>query len=166
MESSVDRYLFVKSGGFPYWSIRSSLDDDKFFISSGSIGESCPAHPSNFSFSNKYKYRHDNHEIDWTHHQSTNVNNWGFNKDRMFEEEGVVVRCSVHDADHGQWLVEQGREGNMEKEEVQVQHGFASLDLDLTSLDLVGVFGGSPRATPLKSNSVKYSEAKPSWTSI
>ena len=29
-----------------------------------------------------------------------------------------MVRCSVHDADHAQWLVEQGREGNMEKEEV------------------------------------------------
>ena len=29
-----------------------------------------------------------------------------------------MVRCSVHDVDHVQWLVEQGREGNMEKEEV------------------------------------------------
>ena len=29
-----------------------------------------------------------------------------------------MVRCSVHDADHGQWLVEQGREGDMEKERV------------------------------------------------
>ena len=39
--------------------------------------------------------------------------------------------------------------------QVQVQLSFASLDLDLTSLDLVGVFGGSPCATPLESNSVK-----------
>ena len=29
-----------------------------------------------------------------------------------------MVRCSVHDADHAQWLVEQGREGKMEKEKV------------------------------------------------
>ena len=42
----------------------------------------------------------------------------GENPKENFEEGGVVVRCSVHDVDHAQWLVEQGREGNMEKEEV------------------------------------------------
>ena len=50
-------------------------------------------------------------------------NNWKFNKagenqGANFEEGGVVVRCSVHNADHAQWLVEQGREGKMEKEKV------------------------------------------------
>ena len=74
---------------------------------SGSAGESCPAHPSNFSF----------------HRQSDNINNWKFkkvgaNEAEKFEERGVVVRCLVHDADHCQWLVEQGRGGQMEKEEV------------------------------------------------
>ena len=106
LESSVDRYLFVKPGMI-IWSIRSSLDAEKSFIESGSAGESCPAHPSNLS----------------RHKQSFNVNNWQFNKasenqEGKFEEGGVVVRCSVHDADHAQWLVEQGREGRMEKEKV------------------------------------------------
>ena len=104
LEGSVDRYLFVKPDTFG-WSIRSSLDAEKMFIESGSAGESCPAHPSNFSF----------------HNQSFQQNNWRFNKagenqEENFEEGGVVVRCSVHDADHAQWLVEQGRERKMEKE--------------------------------------------------
>ena len=104
LESSVDRYLFVKPDLLA-WSIRSSLDAEKRFIESGSTGESCPAHPSNFSI----------------HKEPFQQNNWGFNKagenqEVKFEEGGVVVRCSVHDTDHAQWLVEQGREGKMEKE--------------------------------------------------
>ena len=48
---------------------------------------------------------------------------WEFNKadenrDKKFEEGVVLLRCSVHDADHAQWLVEQVREGQMEKEKV------------------------------------------------
>ena len=108
LESSVDRYLFVKPGYVMIrWIISSLSIEEQRFLLSGSAGESCPAHPSNFSL----------------HRQSCNINNWMFNKagenqDEKFEEGGVVVRCSVHDADHGQWLVEQGREGNMEKERV------------------------------------------------
>ena len=30
----------------------------------------------------------------------------------------MLLRCSVHDADHAQWLVEQAREGQLEKEKV------------------------------------------------
>ena len=82
LKGSVDRYLFVKPGKLN-WSIRSSLDAEKEFIESGSAGESCPAHPSNFSL----------------HKQSININNWQFNKagetqEDKFEEGGVVVRCS------------------------------------------------------------------------
>ena len=105
LEGSVGRYLFVMPPNLK-WSIRSSLDAEKWFIISGSAGESCPAHPSNF-FLNRGSYKQ---------------NNWRFNKgenqEDKFEEGGVVVRCSVHDADHAQWLVEQGREGKMEKEKV------------------------------------------------
>ena len=109
LEGSVDRYLFVEPGGLS-WSIRSSLDAEKSLIHSGSAGESCPAHPSNFSL----------------HQQSFKQNNWRFNKagenqEENFEEGGVVVRCSVHVnhyADQAQWLIEQGREGLMEKEKV------------------------------------------------
>ena len=36
--------------------------------------------------------------------------------------------------------------------QVEVQLGFASLDFNLASMDLIGVCGGSPRATPMKSN--------------
>ena len=105
LEGSVDRYLFVKLSQMD-WSIRSSLDAEKRIIKSGSAGESCPAHPSNFS----------------CHNQSLKQNNWQFNKagenqEDKFEEGGVVVRCSVHDANHAQWLVEQGREGLMEEKE-------------------------------------------------
>ena len=58
---------------------------------------------------------------------SSNSNNWRFYKqgenqaekqEGSWEEGGVVVRCSVHDADHSQWLVEQGRKGFLEKKEV------------------------------------------------
>ena len=106
LEGSVDRYLFVKPGKLG-WSIRSSLDAGKKFIKSGSAGESCPAHPSNFS----------------RHKKSFEINKWRFNKagenqEENFEEGGVVFRCSVHDADHAQWLIEQGREGKMAKEKV------------------------------------------------
>ena len=106
LEGSVDRYLFVKPDDLS-WSIRSSLEAEKRIIKSGSAGESCPAHPSNFS----------------RHKKSFEINKWRFNKagenqEENFEEGGVVVRCSVHDADHAQWLVEQGREGKMEKEKV------------------------------------------------
>ena len=49
------------------------------------------------------------------------IDNWQFDKvgdyrNTSFEEGGVLVRCSVHDAEHGKWLVQQGREGLMEKE--------------------------------------------------
>ena len=88
LESSVDRYLFVKPGYVP-WSIRSSLDAEKPFIWSGSSGESCPGHPSNFSI----------------HKKSYKQNNWQFNKagenqEEDMEEGGVVVPCSFHNADH------------------------------------------------------------------
>ena len=36
--------------------------------------------------------------------------------------------------------------------QVEVKLGFASLDFNLASMDLIGVCGGSPRATPMKSN--------------
>ena len=36
--------------------------------------------------------------------------------------------------------------------QVEVQLGFASLDFNLASMDLIGVCGGSPRATPMKYN--------------
>ena len=104
LEGTVDRYLFVT---LLQWSIRSSLDAKKVFIESGSVGESCPAHPSNFS----------------TNQKSYKQNNWQFNKagenqEPKYEEGGVLVRCSVHDVVHGQWLVEQGRGGYMEKEKM------------------------------------------------
>ena len=101
-EGSVDRYLFVQPGKL-WWSIRASFDADKALMGSGSAGESCPAHPSNF----------------FMHTQSLNINNWVFNKaGEKSEEGGLVIRCSIHSTDHAQWLVEQGREGKMEKEKV------------------------------------------------
>ena len=36
--------------------------------------------------------------------------------------------------------------------QVEVQRGEAELDFNLASMDLIGVCGGSPRATPLKFN--------------
>ena len=106
LESSVDRYLFVKPGYVMIrWIISSLSIEEQRFLLSGSAGESCPAHPSNFSF----------------HKKSLKQNNWVFNKagenqEENFEEGGVVVRCNIHDVDHAQWLVEQGREGKMENE--------------------------------------------------
>ena len=84
------------------WNIRSPQE---YLVESGSAGKSCPAHPSNNS----------------CQRLGFKQNNWQFNtvgenqKEKC--EEGVVVRCSVHDSVHTQWLVEQGREGQMEKEE-------------------------------------------------
>ena len=97
LKGSDDRCLFVKGSN---WSIRSSLSAEKSFIESASAKEICPAHPLNFSTGNP-------------HTGSVKINNWQFNKlgsDRQgvhLEEGGVVVRCSVHDADHAQWLVEE-----------------------------------------------------------
>ena len=77
-------------------------------MKSGPSGQMCPAHPSNFS----------------TSKPDLNINTWEFKKnyqdyqDEKFEEVVVLLRCSVHDADHAQWLVEQAREGKMEKEKV------------------------------------------------
>ena len=106
LEGSVDRYLYVKPGKLS-WHITSSLKAEKTLIDSGSVGESCPAHPSNFSINNQY----------------INITNWRFNKagenqDANNEEGGVIVRCALHDAVHGQWLFEQGREGLLQKEKV------------------------------------------------
>ena len=111
LKSSTDRYLLVKS---VCWSIRPSLDAKKILLGkkghllcSGSAAQGCPGHPSNMS--------------------SSNSNNWRFYKqgenqaekqEGSWEEGGVVVRCSVHDADHSQWLVEQGRKGFLEKKKV------------------------------------------------
>ena len=108
LEGSVDqRYLFVKPD-MVNWSIRSTLDAEKEFISSGSAGESCPAHPSNFSINN----RSNKQQNSW------DFNKAGENKDEKYEEGEVVVRCSVHDTDHALWLVQQGREGLMDKAKV------------------------------------------------
>ena len=103
----MDRYLFVVNG---LWVIKSSLDTDakKALMRSGSSSQICPAHPSNFS----------------TQKPDLDHNIWEFNKvdenqDEKWEEGGIVfLRCSVHDADHAQWLVEQARGGQMEKEKV------------------------------------------------
>ena len=59
-----------------------------------------------------------------THKPNLDLNIWEFNKaelnqEEKWEEGGIVLlRCSVHDTVHGQWLVEQAREGRMEKEKV------------------------------------------------
>ena len=111
LKSSTDRYLLVKS---LRWSIRPSLDTKKILLGekgqllcSGSAAQGCPGHPSNMS--------------------SSNSNNWRFYKqgenqaekqEGSWEEGGVVVRCSVHDANQSQWLVEQGRKGFLEKKKV------------------------------------------------
>ena len=104
LDGSLDRYLFVYGGR---WVIRSSLEAKKALMRSGYSGQICPAHPSNFS----------------TSKPDLDLNIWEFNKadenqEENFEEGVVLLRCSVHDADHAQWLVEQAREGQMEKEKV------------------------------------------------
>ena len=101
LESPVDRYLFVK--GHLVWHIRPSLDSEKELVRSGGAMRRCPAHPCNFSL----------------HMGLVSIDNWQFDKvgdyrNTSFEEGGVLVRCSVHDAEHGRWLVEQGREGLMD----------------------------------------------------
>ena len=108
--SSLDRYLYLKPGNFGslgYWGIFSSLDAKNPLMISGVSGQICPSHPSNFS----------------TSKPDLDLNIWEFNKADEKEnpnwEKGVVLlRCSVHDADHAQWLVEQAREGKLEKEKV------------------------------------------------
>merc|ERR1739842_256889 len=70
----------------------------KALMVSAPSGQMCPAHPSNFS----------------TSKPDLDLNIWKFNKadenqEEKFEEGVVLLRCSVHDADHAQWLVEQGR---------------------------------------------------------
>ena len=102
LEGSLDRYLFVVNGR---WVISSSLEAEKALMRSGDSVQICPAHPSNFS----------------TSKPDLDLNMWEFNKadenqEEKFEEGVVLLRCSVHDADHAQWLVEQGREGKMEKD--------------------------------------------------
>ena len=109
-KGSFDRYLFVYTiHGVvnSRWVIRSSLDAKNALMKSGPSGQICPAHPRNFS----------------TSKPDLDLNIWEFNKadEKQISkmEEGVVLlRCSVHDADHAQWLVEQVREGQMEKEKV------------------------------------------------
>ena len=103
LASPVDRFLFVK--GHLVWHIRPSLDSEKELVRSGGAMRRCPAHPCNFSL----------------HMGLVSIDNWQFDKvgdyrNTSFEEGGVLVRCSVHDAEHGKWLVQQGREGLMEKE--------------------------------------------------
>ena len=91
-----------------WWTIGSSLDAKNALMQSGRSGQMCPAHPNNFS----------------TSKPDLDLNIWEFNKadenqDEKWEEGGIVLlRCSVHDADHAQWLVEQVREGHLEKEKV------------------------------------------------
>ena len=99
LSGSLDRYLFVDT----IWVIKSSLDADKALIRSGKSGQICPAHPSNF----------------FTQKPDLDLNTWADEiQDEKFEEGVVLLRCSVHDADHAQWLVEQAREAKMEKENV------------------------------------------------
>ena len=106
-EGSVERYLFVKPGKLSWHVSPSFIDLKGKFLHSGSAGQSCPAHPSNSMM----------------HNLARNINNWRFKtvsegQDDKFEEGGVVLRCSVHDSLHGQWLFEQGRDGHMQKERV------------------------------------------------
>ena len=107
LEGPVDRYLFFHPDDMG-WGIRSSIDADKALMRSGCSAQICPAHPSNF----------------YTQKPDLDLNIWEFNKadenqDEKWEEGGIVLlRCSVHDADHAQWLVEQAREGQLEKENV------------------------------------------------
>ena len=100
------RYLFVPPG-FPSWMVAPSLAAEKLYLRSGSASKSCPAHPRNYTIQ----------------HQSKNSNNWEFNKAgedeaKVWEEGEIVVRCSVHDLVHIEWLVQQGREGSLPKESV------------------------------------------------
>ena len=104
LEGSLDRYLFVVNGR---WVIRSSLEAKKALMRSGDSGQICPAHLSNYS----------------TSKPDLDLNIWEFNKAdenqmEKFEEGVVLLRCSVHDADHAQWLGEQAMEGQLEKEKV------------------------------------------------
>ena len=74
---------------------------------SGRSAQVCPAHPSKFS----------------AQKPDLDINVWQFNKadenqEEKWEQGVVLLRCSVHDAVHGQWLVEQAREGHLEKEKV------------------------------------------------
>ena len=104
-------YLFVKPGKLSCHVRPSFLDLKGKFLhsgtSTGSAGQSCPAHPSNSTM----------------HNLARNVNNWRFKtvgdgQHDIFEEGGVVLPCSVHDSLHGQWLFEQGRDRHMQKERV------------------------------------------------
>ena len=85
MEGTTDCYLFVKPGKVD-WSIWSDLRDKKRFIRSGSAGLRCPASPE--SKSNK-----EEDTIDWA------FNKAGDDEEEVWEEEGVIVRCTVHDHD-------------------------------------------------------------------
>ena len=84
MEGSDDHYLFVRPD-WTSWSIFSSLEAEKFYIDSGSAGQSCPAHPRNAS------------------NLTQESKEWSFNKaddndvdSEDWEEGGVVLHCSVH----------------------------------------------------------------------
>ena len=103
LEGNVDRYLF----SWDDWIIKSSLDAVKVLMRSSGSGQSCPAHPNNF----------------YTHSENPQINMWMVNKageNEQEKNEAVIVfpRCSVHDAVHGQWLVEQAREGRIDKQKV------------------------------------------------
>ena len=101
-EGSLECYLFVNPDT---WVIRDA--NTEMELKSGPSGQICPAHPSNFS----------------TSKPDLDLNIWEFNKadenqEEKFEEGVVLLRCSIHDASHAQWLVEQVREGQLEKGKV------------------------------------------------
>ena len=100
LEESVDRYLFVNPRD-EGWTIRSSLNAENALIRSFSSSQSCPAHPINNDLTKSIK-----------------VNKAGEEEKEKWEDGIVLLRCSIHDAVHGLWLVDQARDGRIEKEKV------------------------------------------------
>ena len=80
-ERSDGAFLFVKPG-FTCWAVWSSLGGEKAFLSSGSAGQPCPAHSRNGI-------------------SARNAKDWQFNDTKEdkseWKEEGVVIKCAVHD---------------------------------------------------------------------
>ena len=107
LEASVDRYLLVNPRD-EGWTIKSSLNAENALMKSFGSSQSCPAHPNNF----------DQESLDIN--MSIKVNEAGEEEKEKWEDGSAFLRCSIHDAVHGPWLqlVDQAREGQIEKEKV------------------------------------------------
>ena len=78
----------------------------------------------------------------------------------------VVPELGLGGLEWSLWWPPRTTSAQVHRGQVQVQLGFASLYLDLALVDLSGVGGGLPRATPAEVAQVKFrsNSASPRWT--